>query len=176
MDHLMDKQSAIYTAFLKELETHKGIIYKISYSFCKTKADCQDLTQEIIIKLWQSFGTYRSFSKTSTWIYRVSLNTAISFYRKEKTRNRIITTTHDSLLQLAEAAPAANRETDEKIAYLHQFLLALKEMDRALMILYLEGKALKEIAEIMGISPTNVSTKINRIKVVLKERFSKLNF
>ena len=172
----MDKQSAIYTAFLTELENHKGIIYKISYSFCKTKADCEDLTQEIIIKLWQSFGAYRPLSKTSTWIYRIALNTAISFYRKEKARNRIMTTTHDSLLQLAQAVPAANMETAEKIAYLHQFLLEIKEMDRALMILYLEEKPLKEIAEIMGISPTNVSTKINRIKRVLKARFSKLNF
>ena len=174
--YTINKQSDIYGAFLMELETHKGIIYKISYSFCKTETDCQDLTQEIIIKLWESFGAYRPLGKTSTWIYRVSLNTAISFYRKEKTRSKMMSASQDSLFQLAQAAPNESNDGDEKVAYLHQFLLELKELDRALMILYLDEKPLKEIAEIIGISPTNVSTKINRIKAVLKERFSKLNF
>ena len=78
-----------YELFLSIIETNKGIIYKIANSFCRDIDDRKDLAQEIILKLWKSFETYNEQSKHSTWIYRISLNVAISFYRKEKSRSKI---------------------------------------------------------------------------------------
>lgn len=151
------------------IEKNKGIIYKVANSYCKDSDDRKDLVQEIIIQLWRSFKRFDHSSKLSTWIYRVALNVAISFYRRDSKRKMASTELTESLIAIIpENDPS---ETESQINQLQQFIGELKDMDRALMILYLEDKSQKEIGEIMGITETNVSTKIARIKEKLKAKF-----
>jgi RNA polymerase sigma factor (sigma-70 family) len=156
--------------FLSVIETNKGIIYKVANSYCKDTEDRKDLVQEIVLKLWKSFDNYDEHFKHSTWIYRIALNTAISFYRKEKTRKAITNPFSESLFNVADFED--NKQIEESTIFLNQFISELKELDKAVMLLYLEEKSHKEMAEIMGITETNVATKIGRIKNILKQRFS----
>ena len=165
----MDKQTDI---FLSILESHKGIIYKVANSYCKEEEDRKDLIQEIIIQLWQSFDKYDSRFKWSTWIYRIALNTSISFYRKSKIRNEKTVTLNSVIKSSLEEEEQT--EMDAELVILQKLIRELKEIDRALIILYLDGKSQKEISEILGITPTNISTKIARIKKTLKKQFSSL--
>ncbi|MBK6263948.1 sigma-70 family RNA polymerase sigma factor [Marivirga sp. S37H4] len=151
------------------IEGNKGIIFKVANSYCRDAEDRKDLVQEIIIQLWRSFSSFNHSVKRSTWTYRVALNVAISFYRKDVTRKKLTTELSGSLVDIiAEHEPP---EKEEQFHQLQTFIAELKEMDRALMILYLEDKNQKEIGEILGISETNVSTKIARIKDKLRRKF-----
>jgi RNA polymerase sigma factor (sigma-70 family) len=158
--------------FLSVIEAHKGILYKVANAYCKDAEDRKDLVQEIIVQLWKSFERYNDQYRYSTWIYRIALNVAISFYRKETRRKDTAQPLSDNILYIAEAD--ANDELDENIGFLQQFIAELKELDRALLLLYLEEKSYKEIADITGISETNTATKIGRIKTQLKQKFSAL--
>lgn len=155
--------------FLFLIEKHKGIIYKISNLYCKQNEERKDLLQEILLQLWKSFDNYNEQYKHSTWIYRIALNVAISFYRKEKTRAKISNPFSEAILYTADVLKDENNK--EETVLLQQFLNELQELDKALMILYLEEKSHKEIAEIIGITETNVATKISRIKALLKQKF-----
>jgi RNA polymerase sigma-70 factor (ECF subfamily) len=156
--------------FISVIETNKGIIYKVAHAYCIHAEDRKDLIQEIIVQLWKSFNRYNDEYKYTTWMYRIALNVAISFYRKENRRKRLTDPLSDNILDLVE--DNALIETNKNIGYLNQFIAGLKELDKALMLLYLEEKSHKEIAEITGISETNVATKIGRIKKILKQKFS----
>ncbi len=158
--------------FLSVIDSHKGILYKIANSYCKDTEDRKDLVQEIIYQLWKSFDNYTEEYKYSTWIYRIALNVAISFYRKENRRKQVSNPLSDDILHFADS-PTAN-ETEENIGFLQQFIAELKDLDKALMLLYLEEKSHREIAEIIGISETNAATKIGRIKQLLKQKFLSL--
>lgn len=158
--------------FLSVIETHKGIVYKVANSFCKDVEDKKDLVQEIILQLWKSFENYNDQFKYSTWIYRIALNVAISYYRKEHRRKEISTPYSEGLFKLAEFQDS--KELDGQTLFLLQFIADLKELDKALMLLYLEEKSHKEISEIIGITETNVATKIGRIKAILKQKFSQI--
>ncbi len=159
--------------FLKLIEEHKLIIYKIGNAYCKNRYNRDDLTQEITYQLWKSFSHFNGTVKFSTWMYRVALNVAITFYRKTKTA--------DGVIKLAEPDTEMedrkedNTELEKNIQVLHQFIRELKELDKALMILYLEEKTYLETAEILGITETNVATRISRIKDKLKQKFLTLN-
>lgn len=158
--------------FLQRIKENKGIILKISNVYCSNSSCREDLNQEIIYQLWRSFQHFEETYRFSTWMYRVALNVAITFYRKEKKEKEIIRITdhqfeHSDLLE-------ENTETDENINLLLQFIHELKELDRALMILYLETKTYQEIAEILGLSETNVASKISRIKEKIKQSFLQL--
>lgn len=159
-------------AFLELIQENKGIIFKICNAYCSNKTDREDLVQEIIYQLWKSGGSFNADHRFSTWMYRVALNVAISFYRKEKRKDSIVP--FDESLPDVEDRPESNH-LQENIHLLQQFINELKELDRALMILYLEAKSYAEIADILGITETNVATKISRIKDTLKQRFSTLN-
>lgn len=154
--------------FLDVIEQHKGIIYKIAKSFKKDEEDKNDLVQEIIFQLWRAFPGFDERGKLSTWMYRVALNVAISSYRKEKNKNQLIVPWPENLMDFS----AAEEADGTNLNLLQQFINELKELDRALMLLYLEEKSGKEMAEILGLSEANIRTKINRIKEQLKQRFS----
>ena len=156
--------------FLGIVNDHKGIIYKVANSYCKDAERRNDLVQEIILQLWKSYDHYNSQFRYSTWIYRIALNVAISSYRKEIRTKETSFPLTESILNLPES-PASD-ETERNIQRLQQFIAELKELDKALMLLYLDEKSHKEIAEIIGITETNVATKISRIKAVLKQKFS----
>lgn len=157
--------------FLTIVEANKRIIFKICNAYCQNTTDREDLAQEIIYHLWKSWSSFNSNYKLSTWMYRIALNVAISFYRKEKKTTHTILM-GDHFIEIADETLEEGLETN--LTALQQFINELKELDRALMILYLEEKSHKEIAEIMGISTTNVATKIGRIKEQLKQQFSSL--
>ncbi|MEI7583301.1 sigma-70 family RNA polymerase sigma factor [Runella sp.] len=156
--------------FLSVIESHKGILYKVANSYCKDSEDRKDLIQEMMVQLWKSFESYTDQYKYSTWIYRIALNVAISFYRKENRRKEIANPLDDDILNVSDTTMPTEKE--QNLAVLHQFIAELKELDKALMLLYLEEKSHKEIAEIIGISETNAATKIGKIKALLKQKFS----
>lgn len=166
----MNKESA----FDKLIQEHKGIIYKVTNAYCKNEEDRKDLIQEIIVQLWKSFENYNPQYKHSTWIYRIALNVSISFYRKEKRRSELTGDLSESILKYTDGSEKI-QEQEAAIQLLHRFISELKELDKALMLLYLEEKSHKEIAEIIGITETNVATKIARIKITLKQKFSLTN-
>ncbi len=155
--------------FLSIIEVNKRIIFKICNSYCKNTDDREDLAQEIIFQLWKSWSSFNANYKLSTWMYRIALNVAISFYRKErKTTDTVLMGDH--VIEIADEQIEESLETN--LNALQQFINELKPLDKALMILYLEEKSQKEIAEIMGITSTNVATKIGRIKEQLKQKFN----
>ena len=160
--------SVNHDAFEKLIENNKGIIYKVANSYCRDTEDRKDLVQEIVIQLWKAFGKYDDRFKASTWMYRIALNVAISFYRKEK-RSSSTPLTATIIDIVAEEEPG---QIEEHVRLLYQFINELDELNKALMLLYLEENSYKEMAEILGISESNVATKINRIKERLKNQFS----
>ncbi len=153
------------------MEQHKGILFKVARAYCPDPEDRQDLIQEMMIQIWQSIHKYNTQFKISTWLYRISLNVAISFYRKSSTRAKKYTELTE---QIVEVPMEDTSDNELQLKLLEQFINELKEIDKALMILYLEDKSHTEISEIVGISVSNVGTKIGRIKDKLKTRFSQL--
>lgn len=150
------------------MDEHQGIVHHISALYANGLEERNDLSQEIILQLWRSFSSFQNQSKFSTWLYRVGLNTAITYLRKskkikwttlEKAEN-IAIDTHDAL--------------DEDIKYLYQAISCLSKIDRAITMLYLEEQSYEEMAEILGISPVNVGVRINRIKKRLKKIMSNI--
>jgi len=156
--------------FVKLIQENKKIIFKICSSYCANKDNRDDLAQEIVFNLWKSFSRYTPDFKFSTWMYRIALNVAISFYRKE-TRAFQFTPLSEDLLVIEETKDA-NTEIENNLSLLQKFIHELNEIDKSIMLLYLEEKSYKEIAEITGITESNVATKINRIKDKLKSNFS----
>jgi RNA polymerase sigma factor (sigma-70 family) len=159
--------------FLKLIQGNKRIIFKICNAYCPNYNDREDLAQEIIYQLWKSSNSFNDEHKFTTWMYQVALNTAISFYRKENKDSPLVSIKehHDHIEDKNDSLDNG----EENINLLQQFINELKELDRALMILYLEERSYSEIAEILGITETNVATKISRIKEKLKQKFSIIN-
>ncbi len=169
MEHTGDTEEQ----FLARIEEHKGILYKIANAYARSEQDREDLVQETIIKLWQSSSKFNGACQYSTWMYRVALNTAISFYRKERTRSKISGPATEHVLELPNTE--YNTETDQHIAALNRFIAELPELDRALVLLYLDQKPYKEIGSILGLSEGNIGTRMSRIKNRLKEKFKTHN-
>lgn len=153
-------------AFQELIEQHRGILFKVAKAYCPLEEEREDLIQEMMIHIWQAFPRYNAQYKSSTWIYRIALNVAISYYRKKTTQQR-----RQQVLQVQPVTETDQTEKEQQFQLLEQFISELKELDRALMVLYLEDRSHAEIAEILGISPSNVATKIGRIKDKLKQRF-----
>jgi RNA polymerase sigma factor (sigma-70 family) len=159
--------------FLKLIQDNKRIIFKICNAYCHNNNDREDLAQEIIYQLWRSGDSFNDNHKFTTWMYRIALNTAISFYRKQNKNSPLISIA-DHHANIADKNEGAD-EVEENINLLQYFINELKELDRALMILYLEERSYSEIADILGITETNVATKISRIKEKLKQKFITIN-
>lgn len=155
--------------FLALIQKNKGIIIKVCNSYCFDKNDREDLTQEIVYQLWKSGNSFNAESKFSTWMYRVALNVAISFYRNKMKSNAVVPL-NESHIDIEDKMSDAD-ETEKRVVLLQRFINEMKELDRALTLLYFEEKSYSEIAEILGISETNVATRINRIKYKLKQNF-----
>lgn len=168
MDKSTDKEK-----FIRILKEHKRIIIKVIYSYCKDSEDRKDLEQEIVFQIWRSLKSYDERCKVSTWIYRVALNVAITHYRKESARNEKNTTLEESIFQIAE--DDSSEEERNKQELLYQLINRFDPLNKAIIILYLEDKSYRDISELLGISETNVGTKLNRMKNQLKEYFSQLN-
>lgn len=152
--------------FVTLLEENQNIVHKICRLYTQTEAEHKDLFQEISIQLWRSFDRFEGKSKFSTWMYRVGLNTAITLYRKDKKRIDTNTLNDEiSRIELDQYDPVV----DEQLNWLYQKIEEFSEIDKALVLLYLEDKRYDEIADTLGISAVNARVKMNRIKQRLKK-------
>jgi len=158
--------------FVQLLEAHKRILYKVASVYCADAEDRRDLVQEIVVQLWRSFPRYDDRYRFSTWMYRIGMNVAISFLRSEGRRGRdTVALDHVDVIDFA-AADRAMGDAGDDVRLLQRLVSQLDEMSRALIVLYLEGYSHAEIAEILGISTTNVGTRINRIKARLRDELT----
>ena len=154
--------------FLSILESHKGIIYKVVNNYCYDKSDQNDLIQEIVLQIWKSIDIFNQNNKWPTWIYKIALNSSISVYRKNKNRKEKTV----SLSPIVETTNTfENTFDDEDFMLLRKFIQELKEIDRAFILLHLDGLTSVEVADIMDTTQTNVTTRISRIKKKLKIKF-----
>lgn len=152
--------------FMQLMHQHKAMLYKISRIYQDTAADRDDLLQEMTLQLWLAFDSFRNESKFSSWMYRVALNTAIQFFKKQKRRpdSDRLPDTADQL-----AASATETEKDEQLVLLYKAVKQLNEIEKALVFLYMEEQPYEEIAGSLGISEGNVRVRLNRVKTKLKE-------
>jgi RNA polymerase sigma-70 factor (ECF subfamily) len=148
---------------------HGGIVAKICRSYCAAADDREDLAQEIVTQLWRSFGRFDERMRFSTWMYRVSLNTAISFARRERTRRRHRADGDPELLATIRAKSEPEREAPTLV---YDFIERLDGLNKALLLLYLEDNTYHEIADILGLTETNVATKLSRLKATMKRSFN----
>lgn len=151
--------------FLEVLGRHKQIINKVIRIYGVDSEDRRDLFQEIVYQLWRSFGSFKGESRISTWLYRVALNTAITSLRKTK---KLPGHTELDDLSLHVSVSFDTPERSEQVQQLYSAIRSLGEVDRALVMLYLEELSYKEIAEVLGLTEDNVGVKLNRIKTKLR--------
>ena len=159
--------------FINLIETNQGIIYKVARSYSKSEHEFNDLWQEILMRLWKSYENFRGESKFSTWMYRISINTAVSIYRKEKKHykeynNNIIPDISEDIIYEVER--------NEKISILYKAIEKLNDIEKAIIMLYMEGCSYDDMSEILGISISNIGVKINRTKNKLKKIINKLGY
>ncbi|MGL1885441.1 MAG: sigma-70 family RNA polymerase sigma factor [Reichenbachiella sp.] len=153
--------------FIDILKEHKAILYKITRSYCIDPDDRKDLEQEIVIQIWKSLENYNDNYKLSTWIYRIGLNVAISHLRKSGNRKKTL----EPIAELTFDLPEDSEEAEilsERTKILYEVINQLNPLNKALIMLYLDGKSHNEISDIIGISESNVGTKLGRIKSLLQ--------
>jgi RNA polymerase sigma factor (sigma-70 family) len=153
-------------AFIDRLDRHRGILLRVANAYCRNAADRDDLVQDIVVQLWRAHSRFDGRASFSTWAYRIAVNVAISFCRSQTRKKRDVVQAEPAALDRL-AAPEA--QPDDQLAQVRALIDELDDLDRALMILYLDDRTYAEIAEILGISETNVATKIARIKQKLKQ-------
>lgn len=154
--------SAAQTALFKTwLEEHRGILVKVARSFARTPADLEDLQQEMKLQLWSSLASFAGQAKPSTWIYRVCLNTALTWHRGVMRRESRLQRDVDPGLLAAPVGPAGE---DEMVEQLYTAIHALPMFDRALVLLALDGLAYREIAEITGLTENHVGVSLTRAR------------
>lgn len=154
----------LYERFISLLEEHVGIVLKISKAYTGTVQDREDLINDITYEMWKSFPNFKGNSKISTWIYRIALNTAMNY--KRSTRKKQNFTEH--AIELSSNEPSSEADSNPQIELLYDWISELDPFNKALILLYLDGYKHDEIAEITGISKTNVGTRISRIKEQLR--------
>lgn len=162
-EHLTD-------AFVARMEKHQRILFKVAYMYCRDRDDRQDLVQEMLIQVWRSYARFDGRVQFSTWMYRIAVNVAITHYRNEGRRLHDTVPLDEYGLDIAAADALFDSESDNLRA-LRQLIDGLDELNRALILLFLEGFSSDEIAEVVGISASNVSTRINRLKTKLQTAF-----
>jgi RNA polymerase sigma factor (sigma-70 family) len=151
----------IKAQFLDILEKNIGIIIKISRVYTKIAQDREDLINDITLELWKSFRNFNGNSKISTWIYRVALNTSMNFKRKKR-NDTLFSSINDFKTETLEWLNEQDNSEESEILY--RCIDELDELNKAIILLYLDGNTHDDISEITGISKTNVGTKIGRIK------------
>ena len=160
------KQPDLHSIFLSLIKQHERIIYKVCYLYADTEANRQDLYQEIIIQVWKGYQKFRGDAKFSTWLYQVAINTAIAGFRKEKKSPVVFDD---------DAMPPDMSDTDlsgPETAQLEQLYVAinqLNDIEKALVMLYLDGNSYEEMENVMGIPNGALRVKMTRIKEKLRQ-------
>lgn len=147
--------------FEKLVEEHKATIYSVCFMYSTDRIETDDIFQEVLVNLWQSLKAYRNESSMKSWVYRISLNTCISYKRKKKIKTEPL-----------DIAPEVFQEETgigRQVSALHQRIVSLEPVDRAIVLLWLEDLSYEEIGAIIGIAPKNVGVRLVRIKEKLKK-------
>ena len=149
--------------FLKLISDNQSLIFKVCNMYCSNKEDKEDLFQDIVLQLWRAYPSFKGDSKISTWMYRIAINNAITRLRMETKRKPFIEL-GDEALQIA----TSDLVQDERMLLMYEAIKKLSEVERAVTMLYMEDCSYKEIAEILGLSESNVGVKLNKIKSRLR--------
>ncbi len=160
----MNREEAI-----KLIENHQALIRKVCSMYAQSTEEADDMFQEVCIQAWRSCEQFKGDSKFSTWLYRIAINTSISWIRKEK-KHQVVGVDNECFYGICdENSFYENEEKQEQISLLHKAINKLNGIDRSLILLYLEDVAYVEISEILGLSVSNVKVKMNRLKKKLKQ-------
>jgi RNA polymerase sigma-70 factor, ECF subfamily len=156
--------------FMNWLGEHGASVMKVARAYTLSSDECQDLAQEILLQAWQSLPKFEGKASPSTWFYRVALHTAMNWHRKDKPRR----SRQQPLLEVQTLAPqgidsAEQAQQRETVEQLYQAIHQLPKTDAALVLLYLDELSYREMAEVLGISESNVGVKLNRAKKALSE-------
>ena len=143
---------------------HAGIITKICRAYTNSQEDFEDYYQEVCLQIWKSRHNFKGNSEWSTWIYRVTLNVCLTLVKKTGVPTEKLKAQH----KLLPSQEGDSVEKDQAINELYRAIKALSDIDRAIILLYLEEQSYREIAQIMGMNTTNIGVRINRIKKRLK--------
>ena len=155
-------------SFLKMLSDYQGIIHKVNMIYFKSDIDRQDNFQEVVYQLWRSFQSLKDKEKPASWIYAVAINTSISKIRIDSRLEF-----RDSVPDIESVNPYEQQERNENYQKLINALHHLNEIDRSIMLLYMEEYTYEEIAKIVGMSSSNIGVKIHRLKSQLQQQFNK---
>ncbi|HMJ48416.1 MAG TPA: sigma-70 family RNA polymerase sigma factor [Ferruginibacter sp.] len=161
----MQKQEA-EKQFEQYITEHELLIWKVCRMYAYAKADQQDLFQEIIIQVWKAFPKFKGNSKFSTWLYRVAINTAISGIRKKKD---FITHYEPANLPVHISDDFTSHIEEEKLKIMYEAIDQLSQVEKAVVMLYMEDRSYEEMEEILGINQGNLRVKMNRVKDKLRE-------
>ena len=156
-------QQDIFNSWIKD---YRALLFKVIRAYTLNDDDANDLFQEITIQIWKSIPNFRSASAVSTWLYRIALNTSIRWSQNERKRNNG-KQEFDKSAHLIEYQPDKN---DERLDWLYYQIAQMNEIDKSLSLLLMDGFSYKEMAEMVGISESNIGVKIHRIKKLLVER------
>ena len=156
-------KSKLGQRFLRLVDSYKQVIYKVCFMYATDDETISDLYQEVVLNLWTAFPRFRSESKPSTWVYRISVNTCISRLSHNIKQPKTVSIT----TSMADLFPEESER--EQLKELYQLISQLGELERALILLWLDNKSYEEIAEILGISVSNVGVRINRVKARLRK-------
>lgn len=157
-------ETRLQKEFLSQVNAHQNIIHKICFVYCRNRSDKEDLYQEIVLQLWKSYPSFKGRSAFSTWMYRVALNTAITM-----TKKFLFFVDTGGLPDIAFQNEQMT-DLSEEIKLLYQAISGLDKVEKGIILLWLENKSYREIAEAIGITEKNVSVKIVRIKDKLTKK------
>lgn len=160
--------------FKRWLVEHDGAVLKVARAYTLSTEDCQDLAQEILLQVWRSLRQFQGRANAATWFYRVALNTALGWHRKEhrrRTHQQLVFEVED--LSVAGSESARQLEQREVVERLYAAIRQLPKTDAALVLLYLDDLSYRQMAEVLGISESNVGIKLNRAKKALGELMQK---
>lgn len=155
--------------FIELIKANEGIIFKISKVYANNSEEQKDLYQEVVYQLWKSYGSFRNESKVSTWIYRIALNTCLTFVKKENKKGKRV----DLDSTMISRIDSTDDHFDDRIQELYRCIKNLNNVEKGIVLLYLEGNSYAEMAKITGFSESNIGTRLNRIKIKLKSQIKK---
>lgn len=160
---------SLQSIFIKEIKANHRIIKKVCLIYARTKDDQEDMFQECLFNAWKAFPNFRNDAKFSTWLFKVSLNTAMYHQRKNKTASMEVD------LEMAKH-PHFEQDDNDDLAQLYQAITVLNDIEKSVILLYLEGLSYSEIGEITGFTESNIGAKLSRIKAKLKKIMTKDGF
>ena len=161
----MDRQAA-EKEFESHIKEHELLLHKVCYMYAYNNTDRQDLFQEIVIQLWKAFPNFKGDAKISTWMYRIAINTAITGLRKAK---QLITSYEPHTIPEHAVDEATSLQKEEQVKELYNAIDRLNQVEKAIVMLYMEDRSYEEMEEILGINQGNLRVKMNRIKDKLKQ-------